>query len=1170
MAGSNAMELKRELAQVPITAVAFYRDAASNALHVLASEDTDLVVYRVSGNDNVSAKHDVQKPLARVRILSAQPIHGIYVHQPEGSDPSAGRVLLWGGSSVAMLKVSDLDLQGQGSASPSKRVARLRAPDWIYDGAISVADENLAVLVTAHNEVITVRFDEHAATAVLSSTLVSPSRPMLYAANVCWTSPTDVLVAAGTVFGDILVWMHTFDADSSPRTQQTTRPRILYSLSGHEGSIFGVHMSPLMEMPDGSAVRLLASCSDDRTIRLWNITESEAGEGDVAVLDAVGKVEASDTGFRCAPAVYGEDGAGAKGRADLSPVATVMGHASRIWGVRFGLPSTTSLTDSQRQLWGGAENKGLLSVYSFGEDATVQKWTVDIVAAVQMPQSAALVHSKTYTLHDGKHLWSRNIFCSVEDGVATTHVLAGGADSKITLVKVTADVAGNTKTYNGAETWEIDDIVLATEPPQARAKQRKEVIGRYDFVTPDILLAVSNMGKVLLATFDGKDATWEELSVEDEATREDMKNVYALKTVSYGGALLGSITGGVYYFGLRDRRMVKAATLAGRVVEMNTLSKTFQGAAGDAEAIIHLHRDAASVHLTIDRETGAVKSQEEIVDLDSRFVAISAARIDDLLALGSRHGWIALLRRDADTGAFRPILNLPPASGDAVTAIVPLPPSPTAPASCRTKYILATSRDGKYRIFQLHVDNGEDGAAHMTLLHETAPPFGLWIEGAWFTDDQAPELILYGFRSKDFVVWNETRREELATMDCGGAHRTFRLAYDAQDASRVRFAFTRTSRLVVHSQRGVFYELVRLGQHGREIRSLAAAGRYVATGAEDTSIRLWEPDVGGGVAMMQHRAYLKRHVVGLQKLQWMGDEHLFSSGGNEELFAWRVRTLDSAYAGRVAVVCEGVFADKSPVGDLRIMDFDVSPDGGGDERQGSTLVTMAFSNSALKTYRYTAAGGFALVCEGLYTSACLTQARHLETSDATGGLHVVTASTDGHIALWRGSSSSGNYELMQTLRVHQSSVKSLAMTRLAGGRRGFGIVTGGDDNALAWTLLKREEEENPTAAAGLACYQAELGTVVRRAHAAAITGIALLEEEQNSRNTGETRCVSVSNDQWVKTWRMREGVDGMELLGETYSGVADAGDVVVLEGSGDSRRRSVMVAGVGLEIWRLE
>ncbi|KAJ6787953.1 hypothetical protein PWT90_09354 [Aphanocladium album] len=159
------------------------------------------------------------------------------------------------------------------------------------------------------------------------------------------------------------------------------------------------------------------------------------------------------------------------------------------------------------------------------------------------------------------------------------------------------------------------------------------------------------------------------------------------------------------------------------------------------------------------------------------------------------------------------------------------------------------------------------------------------------------------------------------------------------------------------------------------------------------------------------------------------------------------------------------------------------------------------------------------------------------------------------------------------------------MARLPGGGgatggRGYGILTGGDDNALAWTLLKRvpgaaaeaaeaaegEGNENEDAT-GRTSFRAELGTVVRRAHGAAVTGIALLKSEEEEE---EVRCVSVSNDQWVKVWRVRE--EGMQLLGEAYSGVADAGDVVVLDEKRDDgvNFRRVMVAGVGLEVWRLQ
>ena len=41
--------------------------------------------------------------------------------------------------------------------------------------------------------------------------LTSPSRPILYSANLCWLSPEAVLVAGGTVFGEIIVWKYYLD-----------------------------------------------------------------------------------------------------------------------------------------------------------------------------------------------------------------------------------------------------------------------------------------------------------------------------------------------------------------------------------------------------------------------------------------------------------------------------------------------------------------------------------------------------------------------------------------------------------------------------------------------------------------------------------------------------------------------------------------------------------------------------------------------------------------------------------------------------------------------------------------------------------------------------------------------------------------------------------------------
>lgn len=143
---------------------------------------------------------------------------------------------------------------------------------------------------------------------------------------------------------------------------------------------------------------------------------------------------------------------------------------------------------------------------------------------------------------------------------------------------------------------------------------------------------------------------------------------------------------------------------------------------------------------------------------------------------------------------------------------------------------------------------------------------------------------------------------------------------------------------------------------------------------------------------MRHVASIKAHAIGIQWLRWFDDELLLSSGGNE-LFVWRVRTMDSAYPG-LAVVCEAVLGDKSWTGDARFMDFDV----GRCSPVKGMLVTLAFSNSTVKTYRYSPDGGFERFAEASYTGACLTQARHV--GMCRGKPWLLTASTDGHVAMW--------------------------------------------------------------------------------------------------------------------------------------------------------------------------
>jgi WD40 repeat protein len=294
----------------------------------------------------------------------------------------------------------------------------------------------------------------------------------------------------------------------------------------------------------------------------------------------------------------------------------------------------------------------------------------------------------------------------------------------------------------------------------------------------------------------------------------------------------------------------------------------------------------------------------------------------------------------------------------------------------------------------------------------------------------------------------------------------------------------------------------------------------------------------------------------LQAVKWCGGEYLVSSGGNEDLFVWRVSRLDADYSG-LAIFCEGVFPDKTPDCDLRITDFDVGKmGGGGEEEEGCLEITLAFSNSVFKTYRYRSSkagednrGSFELLATGEYTGACLTQVRHLGTRGGSAVSDVLTASTDGHIALWTPDREKQSFTLACAIRVHQSSIKSLDMHSPSGSDPGhYLVMTTGDDNALAATSVKAIE-------AGLA---ATKGGIVRGAHAAAINGVVCLPDG---------RVATASNDQRVKIWEVRD--QGMErpwavLARDLYSGVADAGAAEYLTGLGE-----LLVGGVGMEVWRL-
>lgn len=1235
------------------------------------------------------------------------------------------KVLIWGGPYVTVLTRSAIEhllVHFPDSSSCTQRPAILKAPDWIYHGAVSQCDSSRAVVVTAHNEVLPLHISPGGGDGgydegwLAFGKLRAPrtSRPILYSAQVRWTGEDEVLVAAGTVFGEIVVWRCQgliVHEDDEEEDESDRGVEVLFVFTGHEGSIFGIDISPEIpivvdsekdeesaEVRRAAVKRLLASCSDDRTIRIWDITgattpQDEKQESVAEKRERENRrhhfTEARETGF-------GENIPSLEASAShvsSKPLAMAMGHVSRIWNVRFTPPTPGE---------GAGANLGddNLVLYSFGEDATAQKWRLDLKDALRRQQQqqreengpasaggATLTHQAILLRHSGKQVWSSAVLGSGD----RTLVATGGSDGKIHLVE---DVEGGYPgsvmlTVSGSEVsrrfpspsagidvqtqdherakeaqeqeQEQEEETISTPPPESKAttKKRKtktkkdpkeeEPFQMYAILSRTSFLATTPMGRIFKGSLTGAASVqWEEFPL-DQTIRDDLRQYQIVRELKGSGkALLASTTGKLYLYNddadsLSSIRQVYQ--MPGKIADVFPLPSgdalpdlgvsVVEWSSSDIVPIIVTTMGNPQIMrlLLLDTTMGAAAAtirQEHTIELDKGFIVTAAGCCRGYLVFGSRNGALAVYKASRSPTTedlqFQQVTRVDrPLTKDSVSSIIPLPSKTSSPAS-PCPYFLTTSRDGRYRIYELTTTS----QVQVHLRHEAVPPLGPVIEGAFFTtptdDNQQPELILAGFRSQDFIVWNETRQVELAKVECGGAYRSF--TYHVEDKTHdnenrssssrdVTFVWTRASRTCIYSYSSSSREergeqalqqqrrvngnanaagitTLKSGGHGREIKAVAAWGDLLATGAEDTTLRIWRcrpsnhrqqhHPTSSSTTRLDCLAVVEKHTTGIQHLQWVGSSsksggdgpspspcpspspqtlYLVSSSGNEELFIWRVCPAlpDSAFGG-LTIVCEGVYSDKTRDGDLRIMGFDVralnhqnATKEGKEEEEGklTLCLSLVLSNSTLRTYRYSKIGGFVLLAEGRYTGACLLQIRHLHlgrtilSTTTPAEIHVVTASTDGTIALWKAKiplsrpdktssvaplpsyssdetdkqtppAKGGEYEytLVEAARLHQSSIKTLdlllipssypkpgqssslslssSLSALSSSSSSYLLVTGGDDNALGFAhlhLTYPPPQQKSTEKKNQHCFTIARRALVNGAHAAAITGLAI-------------------------------------------------------------------------------
>ena len=353
------------------------------------------------------------------------------------------------------------------------------------------------------------------------------------------------------------------------------------------------------------------------------------------------------------------------------------------------------------------------------------------------------------------------------------------------------------------------------------------------------------------------------------------------------------------------------------------------------------------------------------LDRPPRFLVTSSCFIDSqcTLALGSRDGRIAIYSLSTASMRSEKIApcHVQQIHGwDAVTSVEELPCQEFEPEKSKT-FILTTGRDGTYAIhlIERRYWNPHDLYFDFQTVHQCTLPFGPNIEGAHF-DLKTQDILLWGFRNKDFTVWNETRKKEIMTVECGGAHRNWAFSLGEGGGGGI-LAWTQASRCNLYSQPNASHLVIQHGSHGREIKAVAVCPcpkpdgtsmqSLLATGAEDTRIRISacsaieKSCINPGLVYL---AILDRHTTGIQQLRWSSDgRFLFSAAGCEEFFVWRVRPVRFVGIGvRYEARCPSVTESS----DLRIMDFTVDKEAAQEEdsNMDQYLLRMVYSDSSIR------------------------------------------------------------------------------------------------------------------------------------------------------------------------------------------------------------------------------
>ena len=240
-------------------------------------------------------------------------------------------------------------------------------PDWIISCLWTGVDR--AAVLTAHNRVHLVGLQEDEGEDGDAAAVDCEEKCILYSGLLLQEGNGDVVVLAGTVFREIVIWR----GGGGGGLGSQDRP-VLHRLTGHQGVIFSLEFS--------RDLSLLCSTSDDRTARTWTVS------------------------FPADPSPSSSSSSSGRGERDWSaaeiiPGVTLRGHTARVFRSVFVGPDllATAGEDGTIIVWDAAkgvkveekrarspvwslacdrEKKQGTTLFSGGEQGLVRSWRVSM------------------------------------------------------------------------------------------------------------------------------------------------------------------------------------------------------------------------------------------------------------------------------------------------------------------------------------------------------------------------------------------------------------------------------------------------------------------------------------------------------------------------------------------------------------------------------------------------------------------------------------------------------------------------------------------------------------------------------------------------------------------------------------------------------------------------